>query len=126
MDYGAKEPILFNTDELHINTTDGYYYTPGFLENLKITKIPIIGNTKIEFNGNNTKLQLPKGIILSNLVDFQGYAKYILNLDNNYCKINRYEYGDLSNYLIVTYNDGATKLSNNNSLVFESLGGNGL
>lgn len=118
--YGEKTPILFNTDELNIDTTNGYYYTSEFLENLKITKNSIIGNTKVEFNGNNIKLQLPKEIIVNDLVDLHGYARYVLNLDNNNCKIDRYYYGDLSNYLIASYEEGATKLSNK-SLVFESL-----
>ena len=116
--YGSveKTPILFNTAELDINTTNGYYYTPEFLENLKITKIPIIGHTKVEFKGNDIKLQLPKEIIVNDLVNFQGYAKYILNLDNNNCKIDRYKC-DLSNYLIATYNDGSTTITETNNII---------
>jgi hypothetical protein len=71
------------------------------------------------------KLQLPKDIVLQNkYIDFEGYAKYIINFDNNNCKIDQYTWGDLSKYLIATYSEGTTKLSNNDSLVFKSLNRN--
>ena len=117
----VQNKIVFDTEELNIDTKNGYYYTENLLENLKITKVDDTICPKVEFNGYCIKLELPKDVTLKDeLVNFQEYAKYILNFDNNNCKIDRYVW-DLSNYLIATYSEGTTKLSNNDSLVFESL-----
>ena len=116
-----QNKIIFDTEELNIYTKNGYYYTENLLENLKITKVDDTICPKVEFDGYFIKLQLPKSIVLQNkYVDFDGLAKYIINFDNNNCKIDRYTQ-DLSKYLIATYSEGTTKLSRNNSITFMSL-----
>ena len=110
-----KHNVEFDGESLHINSNNNHYISTKspFLEKLTITKDSDTICPSVEFNGHFLELNLPGNVASNyNNINTDGVHKYLLTFTKNNCVINKLEYKDpIAHYLIITYLEGADKLS---------------